>query len=207
MGASTRFGRDSTADEVLDGRDLSGSVALVTGASGGIGLETARALSAHGATVIAAVRDVSRTEAALEGVGVPADRRRVVELDLGSLASVRRASEAVVASTDRLDLVVANAGVMACPEGRTVDGFETQFGTNHLGHFTFVNRLVPLLADGSGGRVVAVSSSAHRFSDVDLDDPNFDSRPYSSHLAYASSKTANILFAVELDRRWRERAA
>lgn len=199
-----RFDARSTTDEVLDGRDLSGFSAIVTGASAGLGVETVRALAAHGATVIAAVRDVDKARAALWSAGVD-DRLDVTidEVDLTSLASVRAFTDRILARTERLDLLVANAGVMSCPEGRTVDGFEVQFGTNHLGHFVLVNRLVPLLLAGAPSRVVCLSSSGHRLAEVDLADPNFDRQPYQTWLAYGRSKTANVLFAVELDRRLR----
>ena len=125
------------------------------------------------------------------------------EVDLASFASIRAFTDGVVADHDRLDVIIANAGVMAAPEGRTADGFETQFGTNHLGHFLLVNRLRPLLAGGPA-RIVNLSSAGHRFSDVVLDDVNFEQTPYDPWLAYGRSKTANILFAVELDRRGRD---
>jgi NAD(P)-dependent dehydrogenase (short-subunit alcohol dehydrogenase family) len=125
----------------------------------------------------------------------------LVELDLASLASVRACADALVADGRRFDVVIANAGVMACPKGSTADGFETQFGTNHLGHFVLVNRIAALLKPGA--RLVNLSSAGHRFSDVDLDDPNFERTPYTEFAAYGRSKTANILFAVEFDRRHR----
>jgi len=144
------FGPDTTADELLEGRDLGGTTALVTGASGGLGLETVRALANHGASVIAAARDVSKAQTALAAAGITAAHHvKVEELDLASLASVRACADRVTAGNDHIDLLFANAGVMACPEGRTADGFEVQFGTNHLGHFVFVNRLVPLLVAGA----------------------------------------------------------
>ena len=200
------FGAQSTTDEVLEGIDLSGQWVLVTGASAGIGQETARAVAAHGGNVVLGVRDVEKGERAAEPVrAAAAEHGATVELrevDLASLASVRAFTDAVTADHDRLDVIVANAGVMATPEGRTADGFETQFGTNHLGHFVLVNRLRPLLA--SPGRIVNLSSSGHRFSPVVLDDVNFERTPYDAWQAYGRSKTANILFAVELDRRGRD---
>jgi NAD(P)-dependent dehydrogenase (short-subunit alcohol dehydrogenase family) len=201
------FGGKTTTDEVLDGVDLSGRWVLVTGASAGIGQERARAVAAHGGNVILGVRDVAKGERAAEPVraaaatttGASVELRQV---DLASLESVRAFTDAVRADHDRLDVIVANAGVMATPEGRTADGFETQFGTNHLGHFLLVNRVRPLLGDRPG-RIVNLSSSGHRFSDVVLDDVNFDRTPYDAWQAYGRSKTANVLFAVELDRRGR----
>ena len=116
---------------------------------------------------------------------------------------MRAFTDGVLAEYDHLDVIIANAGVMACPQGTTTDGFETQFGTNHLGHFVLVNRLLPLLS--SGGRIVALSSSGHRLSDIDLDDPNFEHTPYDAWMSYGRAKTSNVLFAVELDRRLRDR--
>ena len=194
------MGPDTTTDEVLDVVDLTGTTALVTGASAGLGVETVRALSSHGAAVIAGVRDLAKAHAALGGVNC-----ELRTLDLADLASVRSFCEGVLGDHDHLNLLVANAGVMAAPEGRTADGFETQFGTNHLGHFVLVNRLVPLLVAGAPSRIVNLSSAGHRLSDVDLDDPHFEQVPYDPWTAYGRSKTANILFAVELDRRLRDR--
>jgi len=124
-----------------------------------------------------------------------------VKLDLASLASIRACADALVGAGKSFDLIIANDGVMACPKGTTADGFETQFGTNHLGHFVLVNRIASLLKSGS--RLVNLSSAGHRFADVDLDDPNFERTPYTEFGAYGRSKTANALFAVEFDRRHR----
>ncbi|HTZ69001.1 MAG TPA: SDR family NAD(P)-dependent oxidoreductase [Roseiarcus sp.] len=198
------FGATSTADEVLEGVSLTGKRVLVTGVSAGLGVETARALVAHGAEVVGAARDLNKAKAATAGVRAAAANGRgftLVELDLASLDSVRVCADALVDDGKPFDLVVANAGVMACPFGKTADGFETQFGTNHLGHFVLVNRIAPLMKPGS--RLVNLSSAGHRYSDVDLDDPNFERTPYDPWVAYGRSKTANILFAVEFDRRHR----
>ena len=200
------FGATSTTDQVLEGIDLTGQRILVTGASAGLGIETARTLAAHGAQVVGAARDLTKAEAATVAVRVQAKEGGgldLVELDLASLASVRAAADALLAKGNAFDVIIANAGVMACPRSTTADGFEMQFGTNHLGHFVFVNRIVSLLKDG--GRLVNLSSSGHRFSDVDLEDPNFEHTPYSEFGAYGRSKTANILFAVEFDRRHKAR--
>ena len=196
------FGANSTTDEVLAGVDLSGKRILVTGVSAGLGLETARTLVAHGAEVVGAARDLAKAEAATAEVAAAgAGRFSLLELDLAALASVRRAADTLLAKDLKFDLAIANAGVMACPFGHTADGFETQFGTNHLGHFLFVNRIAPLLR--SGGRLVNLSSAGHRYSDVNLEDPNFERSAYDPWAAYGRSKTANILFAVEFDRRHR----
>jgi NAD(P)-dependent dehydrogenase (short-subunit alcohol dehydrogenase family) len=192
----SEFNAASTTDEVLRGLDLRGRRVLVTGVSSGIGVETARALVAHGAEVVGAARDLAKARAATKDV-------RLVELDLSSLASVRAAADALVNEGRPFDVLIANAGVMATPFARTADGFETQFGTNHLGHFVFINRLAPLVQ--RGGRVVIVSSSGHRMAPFSLEDPNFEHTKYDPWTAYARSKTANILFAVELDFRLRPR--
>lgn len=187
-----KLGNTSTADEVLAGIDLRGKRVLVTGVSSGIGAETARALMARGAKVVGTVRDPAKVQSAPDAI-------EIVPLDLVSFASVRACADNLVRDGKPLDLVFANAGVMATPFGLTTDGFETQFGTNHLGHFLLINRIAPLIR--SGGRLVMLSSSAHRGSDVDLDDPNFADKPYNPWQAYSQSKTANMLFAVEFDRR------
>jgi NAD(P)-dependent dehydrogenase (short-subunit alcohol dehydrogenase family) len=201
------FGATSTADDVLSGADLRGKRIVVTGVSAGIGVETARAFAAHGAHVIGAVRDLGKAERATAHVRCAAaasgGRFELVRLDLASLKSVRACADALSAMGEPLDVIIANAAVMATPLGHTEDGFETQFGTNHLGHFVLINRLAPLVRPG--GRVVSLSSSGHRIADVDLDDPNFERTPYKPYRAYGRSKTANILFAVGFDRRHRER--
>jgi NAD(P)-dependent dehydrogenase (short-subunit alcohol dehydrogenase family) len=201
------FGATSTTEDVLSGISLKGKRVLVTGVSAGIGVETARSLAAHGAHVIGAARDLKKAEAATTQVRKDAAANggsfELIELDLGNLKSVRAAADKLIAEGKPLDIIIANAGVMATPFGHTADGFETQFGTNHLGHFVFVNRIAPLLR--AGGRLVNVSSSGHRFSDVNLDDPGFERAPYEPYVAYGRSKTANILFAVEFDNRHRAR--
>jgi NAD(P)-dependent dehydrogenase (short-subunit alcohol dehydrogenase family) len=181
---------------------LSGKRVLVTGVSAGLGVETARSLVAHGADVVGAARDLTKAKAATAGVraaAVNGGGLELVELDLASLDSVRVCANALVDDGKPFDLVISNAGVMATPFGKTADGFETQFGTNHLGHFVLVNRIASLMKLGS--RLVNLSSAGHRYSDVDLDDPNFERTPYDPWVAYGRSKTANILFAVEFDRR------
>ena len=200
------FGATSTTNDVLKGVDLKGKRVLVTGVSAGLGVETARALAAHGAEVVGAARDLAKAERATTDVRAQAANGGslvLVELNLASLKSVRGCADALVADGRSFDVVIANAGVMRTPFGHTEDGFETQFGTNHLGHFVLVNRIAALIAPG--GRLVNVSSSGHRYSDVDLDDPNFARTPYDPMVAYGRSKTANILFAVEFDRRRRAR--
>ena len=181
---SHSFGATSTTDEVLRGINLSGKRVLVTGVSAGLGVETARALAAHGAQVVGAARDLSKAQAATEQVRAQAasgGSLALVPLDLASLDSVRRCADGLLAAGKPLDVIIANAGVMACPKGTTVDGFETQFGTNHLGHFALVNRIASLLKPGS--RLVNLSSAGHRNSDVNLEDPNFEHSPYTEFTA------------------------
>ena len=200
------FGAQSTTDDVLEGVDLSGKRILVTGVSAGLGVETARALAARGAQVVGAARDLGKAKGATEAVRAQAANGgglELIELDLASLKSVRACADALNADGRKFDVIICNAGVMATPKGTTADGFETQFGTNHLGHFVLVNRIAGLLKDG--GRLVNLSSSGHRFSDVDLDDPNFEHTEYSEFGAYGRSKTANVLFAVEFDARHKGR--
>ena len=203
---AAKFGAKSTTEDVLEGVDLKGKRILVTGVSAGLGVETARALVAHNADVVGAARDLEKAKRATSEVSKTAAETgasfEVVELDLASLKSVRAAADKLVADGRLFDVIIANAGVMATPFGKTVDGFETQFGTNHLGHFVFVNRIAKLIKDG--GRLVNLSSSGHRFSNVDLNDPNFGTTPYEPFVAYGRSKTANILFAVAFDQRHRE---
>src|SRR5258708_4618705 len=204
---TTTFGAISTTDDVLTGVNLRGKRIFVTGVSAGLGVETARALTAHGAQVVGAARDLVKAKAATEPVRKDADANHgmfeLVELDLANLKSVRACSEGLLAKGEPFDAIIANAGVMATPFGRTADGFETQFGTNHLGHFVLVNRIASLLR--AGGRLINLSSSGHRYSNVDLEDPNFERTPYEPFVAYGRSKTANALFAVAFDKRHRDR--
>jgi NAD(P)-dependent dehydrogenase (short-subunit alcohol dehydrogenase family) len=201
------FGYTSTTDEVLSGADLSGRRVLITGVSAGLGVETARALAAHGAQVVGAARDLAKAQTATaivrDAAAAGGGSFDLVELDLANLDSVRAAADRLLAKGDLFDVVIANAGVMATPFSHTADGFETQFGTNHLGHFVFVNRIAPLIR--TGGRLINLASSGHRFSNVNLEDPNFDRTPYDPFVAYGRSKTANILFSVAFDARHRER--
>ncbi len=201
------FGATSTTDEVLSGVNLKGKRVLVTGVSAGIGVETARSLAAHGADVVGAARDLGKAAGATAKVREDAAANggsfELIELDLASLKSVRAAAAALLADGRKFDLVIANAGVMATPKGVTADGFETQFGTNHLGHFVLVNRIASLFAAGS--RLVNLASSGHRFANVNLEDPNFEHREYAPFVAYGQSKTANILFAVAFDNRHKAR--
>jgi NAD(P)-dependent dehydrogenase (short-subunit alcohol dehydrogenase family) len=204
---ATLFGATSTTDDVLSGVNLKGKRILITGVSAGLGVETARSLAAHGAQVVGAARDLNKAKPATEPVRKDAathgGRFELVELDLADLKSVRACADRLLAKGEAFDVIIANAGVMATPFGHTADGFETQFGTNHLGHFVLVNRISSLIR--SGGRVINLSSAGHRYASVDLDDPNFERTPYEPFVAYGRSKTANILFAVAFDRRHRGR--
>ena len=201
------FGPTSTTEDVLSGVNLHGKRILVTGVSAGLGVETARSLAAHGARVVGAARDLIKAKAATTEVRKAAAAGvgsfELLELDLASLKSVRACADKLLAKKEPFDVVIANAGVMATPFSLTMDGFETQFGTNHLGHFLLVNRIAPLIR--KGGRLINLSSAGHRFSNVDLDDPNFERTPYDPFIAYGRSKTANILFAVAFDQRHRNR--
>jgi len=170
--------------------DLSGRTYIVTGANSGLGASTARELAAHGGTVIMACRNVGKAERV--AAAIPGDTE-VRPLDLSDLASVRAFADAI----EGADVLVNNAGVMALPLGRTKDGFETQFGTNHLGHFALTGLLLPKLRD----RVVTVSSEAHRIGRINLADPNWEHRRYSRWRAYGQAKLANLMFAYELQRR------
>jgi NAD(P)-dependent dehydrogenase (short-subunit alcohol dehydrogenase family) len=197
------LGFASTTDEVIADRDLTGMVALVTGASSGLGQETARALAAVGARVILAGRHDDKLGAVASQIteGVPHARVEVGHLDLTSLAQVRRFAADFLAANDRLDLLINNAGVMATPFEHTEDGFELQFGTNHIGHFLLTGLLAPALLNDPPSRIVNLSSGGHLASDILWDDPNFERHPYDPFIAYGQSKTANILFTVELERR------
>ena len=201
---TANFGATSTTEDVLGGTDLCGRRVLVTGVSAGIGVETARALAARGANVVGTARNLDKAHLTIEQVRAQAASGgglEVIALDLASLTSVRRCADALLFASEPFDLIIANAGLMAGPKLETVDGFEAQFATNYLGHFVLVNRIAGLL--NPGGRVVMVSSAGHRRADIDLEDPNFNQTPYNEYIAYARSKTATILFAVEFDRRYK----
>jgi NAD(P)-dependent dehydrogenase (short-subunit alcohol dehydrogenase family) len=193
------FGAASTTGDVIQGIDLSGKTAIVTGGYSGLGLETVRTLRSAGATVVVPARDHRKAATALAGMsGV-----EIQPMDLLDPASIDAFAERFLASGRALHLLVNSAGVMACPLARDARGFESQFATNHLGHFQLVARLRPALRRANGARVVSVSSLGHRYSPVVFEDPNFEHREYDPWAAYGQSKTANILFAVALDARAR----
>ena len=197
------FGKDTIADDVLAGIDLSGRRVVITGAAGGLGLESARAMASHGALVTVAARNSERADGAVAELRkrVPDGRFDAGVVDLADFSSVRAFTDTFLDEHDRVDVLINNAGVMACPFGHTVNGFETQFGTNHLGHFLLTARLAPALLRGESPRVVTLSSGGHSRADVDLVDPNFATTPYNAWIAYGRAKTANALFARELARR------
>jgi NAD(P)-dependent dehydrogenase (short-subunit alcohol dehydrogenase family) len=186
------FGYRSTATEVLEGIDVGGRLAIVTGGYSGLGLETVRALSGAGADVIVPARRPEHAAEVLDGIA------QVDELDLGDLDSVRGFAQRVLDAGRGVDILINNAAIMACPETRVGPGWEAQFATNHLGHFALANLLWPLLADGGGARVVALSSTGHKRSGIHWDDLQFE-RGYEKWEAYGQAKTANSLFAVQLD--------
>ncbi|KAA0111096.1 SDR family NAD(P)-dependent oxidoreductase [Mycolicibacterium sp. P1-5] len=183
----------STTAEVLAGIDLTGCTVVITGASTGLGLQTARAMQAAGAEIVAAVRDLDKTRVAIDC--------ETVQLELGDLRSARGAAEAIAARHDRIDVLINNAGVMAPPLTRTVQGYEMQLGTNHLGHFVFTTEMAEVF--GEGTRIINLSSRGHHLSGIRWGDPNYgDESSYDKWQAYGQSKSANVLFAVEAERRW-----
>ena len=193
------FGWQSTAAQVAAGHDLGGKRAIVTGAASGLGSETARVLAAAGAEVVLAVRDLVAARPVVEEIARSGGMARAASLDLADLRSVEAFAEHEAGVP--LHLLINNAGVMACPLMHTAQGFEMQLGVNHIGHFHLTAKLLPALKAADGARVVNVSSTGHHWSAFDFADPNFERRPYDPLVAYGQSKTANVLFSVELDRR------
>ncbi|MGB7372715.1 SDR family NAD(P)-dependent oxidoreductase [Pontixanthobacter sp.] len=198
----SNFGAASTADDVLEGQDLTGKLAFITGGASGLGQETARAMAAKGAQVIIAGRDPGKLGEAAAAIREGSDSVLVETIlcDLASLDSIRACAKSAASRFDRIDLLINNAGVMACPFARTADGFEMQFGTNHIGHFLLTNLLIPLIKKGDQPRIVNLSSRGHHLDQVDHDDPHFDHRDYEKWAAYGQSKTANIQFTVGLEK-------
>ena len=193
------FGWESTAAEVAAGHDLSGKRAIITGATAGLGVETARVLASLGAEVVLAVRDTAAAASLVAEIEAAGGKASAAALDLADLRSVE--AFAAADSGAPLHLLINNAGIMACPLMRTAQGFEMQLGVNHIGHFHLTSLLLPALKAANGARVVAVASSGHLWSGFDFDDPNFERTDYDPLAAYGRSKTANALFALELDRR------
>ena len=197
------FDAESTTDQVLEGIDLTGKIVIVTGCSSGLGAETARALASKGARITMTGRNVEKTQTVADGIreATGNERLEVRALELDVPDSVRAFAKGWLADHDELNLLINNAGVMACPEGRNAEGWEQQFATNHVGHFLLTALLAPALKAGAPARIVNVSSGGHRFSDVNYDDMHFEKRDYDKFVAYGQAKTANVLHAVELERR------
>ena len=198
----TAFDKDATTDDVLDGIDLTGKTVVITGGTSGLGQESARAMAAKGANVTMTGRNMEKAQAVADAIGGDVS---VEELELGSFASIRAFADRMLKKHPRIDILINNAGVMASPYMETSDGFELQFGSNHLGHFLMTTLLMP--AFGEGSRVVALSSSAHHFAPVMFDDIGFKSKDYDKWAAYGQSKTANALFAIGLNTRLKDKGA
>ena len=205
------FGHHSTADDVLEGIDLAGKTVFITGANSGLGKESARSMAAKGAHIVMAGRDQGKLDAAMAEIHAeqPNANLETILCDLGSLDAVRAGAVEANERFEKIDLLINNAGVMACPMGHTADGFETQFGTNHLGHFALTKGLMPLIEKGAqssgGGRIVNLSSRGHHIAPANLDDPNFETSPYNEWLSYGQAKTANALFSAGLESRFAEK--
>ncbi|MEM8877453.1 MAG: SDR family NAD(P)-dependent oxidoreductase [Pseudomonadota bacterium] len=200
------FNKDSTTDDVLDGIDLAGKTVLITGGTSGLGAESARAISAKGAHVIITGRTRAKAQKAADSIaGETGGSVTAEELELGDLGSIRAFADRILAAHSRIDILINNAGVMACPYAQTNDGFELQFGSNHLGHFLMTKLLMPAL--GQGSRVVSLSSAAHQFAPVFFNDIGFKHTDYEKWAAYGQSKTANALFAVGLNTRLKAKGA
>lgn len=202
-----RFNASSTTDQVIEGISLEGKLAVVTGASSGLGVETCRVLATAGATVLMVARDEEKLESVARDLlhAQPGAQLLTQCMDLADLDSVRNAATEILLYHSEIQLLINNAGVMACPLQRTKQDFELQFGTNHLGHFLFTGLLSEALFDGAPGRVVNLSSAGHRFARFNFEDPSYHHREYDKWQAYGESKTANVLFTVALDLRTRER--
>jgi len=203
MGAKAKFGHGTVATEVVEGIDLTGKTAIVTGAASGLGVETARALLKAGATLVLPVRSIERGQKVADELAADTGNANVTvaQMDLIDYPSVRRFADEFLKDHDRLDLLINNAGIMACPLARSVDGYESQFATNHLGHYLLTCLLAPALINAAPSRVVALSSIGHRISPVRFDDINFETTDYEKWTAYGQAKSANALFALELNRR------
>lgn len=190
------FSAASTAADVIRGTDLTGRKVIVTGGHSGIGLETVRSLAGAGAEVLVPARDPERAKAALEGIA----RVQVDQMDLTDASSIADFGQRVTSSGMAVDTLINSAGIMATPQSRDAEGHESQFATNHLGHFRLTASLWPALVRSGNSRVVSVSSRGHQIAGVDFDDIDFWTRPYDKWVAYGQSKTANALFAMELDK-------
>lgn len=202
-----RFDMDSTAEEVARDIDLSGKTAVVTGVSAGLGIETARVLASRGAKVVCVARDKEKTEKAVAGLRAanPKGDFEIGLLDLSDLQSVRRGADDIAKRFPKIHLLINNAGVMACPLVRTKEGLDLQLGTNHLGHYVLTARLLPRILAGSPARIINLSSGGHRMSPFRAEDPLFEKEPYDKWAAYGQAKTANVLFSLFLDDRYKSR--
>ena len=192
------FDSKSDADKIVKEIDLSGKIAIVTGGYSGIGLETTRALVAIGAKVIIPAK---RTEVAVQNLEGIVSKENIVEMDLGNLNSVKKFTEDFKESFGKLDLLINNAGIMACPETRIGNGWESQFAVNHIGHFLLTKELMDTMAENDSARFISLSSSAHSLTGILWDDIHFQNNPYDKWMAYGQSKTASSLIAIEFNRR------
>lgn len=200
----SEFGWASTTDDVLEGKDLTGKTVIVTGGNSGLGMETGRAMAAKSAHVVLAGRDQAKLDEAVATITaeLPDASVETIICDLSSLDSVRACGKEAGERFDKIDILINNAGVMACPQTKTADGFEMQFGTNHLGHFALTKHLMPLIEAGTDKRIINLSSRGHFIAPANLEDPNFESAAYEPWLSYGQSKTANVLFSVGLEDRF-----
>lgn len=203
MSEQKNFGHETEAGEVVKGISLAGKTAIVTGGASGLGIETARALLQAGATVTLPVRSLERGNEVAKNLSADTGNPNVsvAQMDLIDFGSVRAFAEGFLADHDRLDILINNAGIMACPLARSPEGYESQFATNHLGHMLLTCKLAPALVNAAPARVVCLSSIGHRLSPIRFDDINFETTDYDKWVAYGQAKTANALFAVELNRR------
>ncbi|MCK0127307.1 SDR family NAD(P)-dependent oxidoreductase [Erythrobacter sp. F6033] len=203
----SNFGENSTASEVLASKDLSGKTIFITGGNSGLGMESGRAMAAQGAHVVLAGRDQGKLDDAVSSIKNenPDAQIETIICDLGSLESVQSCGKEASQRLGKIDVLLNNAGVMACPHSKTADGFEMQFGTNHVGHFLLTKQLMPLIEKGQDKRIVNLSSRGHHITPVNLDDPNFENREYNEWASYGQSKTANILFTVGLENRFADK--
>ena len=204
---TAQFGAETSAQEAARNIDLSGQTIVITGGSAGLGIETARVLAACGAQIVSVVRNEAKGQDAAATIreSVPNANIEIAVLDLFDLDSVRRGADDIVKRFSRIDRLINNAGVMACPLGRTAQGLDTQLGTNHLGHFVLTARLIPRLLAGTPARIVNLSSAGHRLSPIRFEDPFFEKDDYNKWIAYGQAKTANVLFSVALDKRFKDR--
>lgn len=204
---ANEFGAHTSAEEAAGQVDLSGRTIVITGGSAGLGIETARVLASRGARIVSVVRDESKGKKAADQIreSVPEADLEIAVLDLFDLDSVRRGADDIARRFPKIDRLINNAGVMACPLGRTKEGLDTQLGTNHLGHFVLTARLMNNILAAAPARIVNLSSGGHRMSPMRFDDPFFERDEYDKFVAYGQAKTANVLFSLELDRRFKDR--